>query len=76
VLGSENEMTFDFLVKSGYKVGMDKGVIIAIIIIAIFGSTIHEWMYRKPGRYFRDLVENKLPKDSRIRKILLFKIRQ
>jgi hypothetical protein len=55
---------------------MDTGVIIAIVIVAAFGTTIHEWMYRKPGRYFRDLAENRLPKDSLIRKILLFKIRQ
>ena len=59
-----------------YKSIMDTGVIIAIVIVAAFGTTIHEWMYRKPGRYFRDLAENRLPKDSLIRKIMLFKIRQ
>jgi len=55
---------------------MDTGAIIAIVIVAAFGATIYEWLYGKPGRYFRDLVDNKLPKDSLIRKILLFKIRQ
>lgn len=55
---------------------MDTGVIIAIIIVAAFGPTIHEWMYRKPGRYFRDLAENRLRKDSLLRKILLFKVGQ
>lgn len=59
-----------------YKVGMDTGVLIAIAIVVLFGKTITEWLYRKPGRYFRELAEQKLPEDSLIRKILLFKIRQ
>ena len=55
---------------------MDSGVIIAIVLLAVFGEVVREWTIKRPASYLSKQIEQKLSKDSLLRKILTFKVGQ
>jgi hypothetical protein len=59
-----------------YKSIMDTGVIIAIVLLAVFGEVVREWTIKRPASYLSKQIEQKLSKDSLLRKILTFKVGQ